>query len=40
MIGGLDVIIPLIARQPVYLPMSNLQKWDAEELPDPYRLYL
>jgi hypothetical protein len=38
--GGMDVIIPLIARQPVYLPMSNLQKWDAEELPDPYRIYL
>jgi hypothetical protein len=38
--GGMDVWVPLIARQPVYLPMSNLQKWDAEELPDPYRLYL
>ena len=38
--GGLDVWVPLIARQPVYLPLTGLQKWEAEELPDPYRIYL
>jgi hypothetical protein len=38
--GGMDVWVPLIARQPVYLPLANLQRWDAEELPDAYTLYL
>lgn len=38
--GGLDVWVPLIARQPVYLPLNNLQEWTAAELPDPYTLYL
>jgi hypothetical protein len=38
--SGADVWIPLIARQPVYLPLANLQKWNEQELPDPYKIYL
>ena len=37
---GRDVWVPLIARQPVYLPLSSLQRWDGADLPDPYTLYL
>lgn len=38
--GGMDVWIPLIAREPVYLPLRNLREWTSEKLPDPYKIYL
>lgn len=36
---GRDCWIPLISQRPVYMSLSNLQKWDWEELPDPYKIY-
>jgi len=37
---GQDVLIPLIARQPVKIEMAKLQRWTSTTLPDPYRIYL
>jgi hypothetical protein len=38
--NGQDVLVPLLARSPVYLNLSDLQKWDSPDLPDPYKIYL
>lgn len=38
--GGLDVWIPLIGREPMWLPLEVLQPWTAEGWPDPYKIYL
>jgi hypothetical protein len=37
--GGLDVWIPLIGRQPLAIPLENVVRWTAEELPSPYVIY-
>lgn len=38
--AGLDVWIPLIARQPIKFPLSKLVRWNQEDLPNPYKIYL
>lgn len=37
---GADVWIPLIARRPVLMSLSRLQRWTDPNPPDPYRVYL
>lgn len=38
--GGQDVLIPLLARSPVYLNLSDLELWTSPTLPDPYKIYV
>jgi hypothetical protein len=38
--AGMDVWIPLIAKQPIRYPLAKLVKWEGEEMPNPYTIYL